>query len=143
MDKKHRQREEERAEFHKRILDRLKCNENVDIGQYKDLYFQIFREAYESGFCVPLSYRLIYKGDGVLTEWIHGKPLASGDSIWHYSLQQGWCHSDMCGNEQRYKQIQIVMTWWDEWTCAWRNLRDQHYPEGYKTRRYRTIDKRS
>ena len=140
MDKKHRQWEQERAELHEQILDRLKCDEHVYIGDYKDLYFRIFQKAYESGFCASLSYRLIYKQKGVLMEWIHTKPLVSGDSIWHYALQQGWCRFEMRGDESRYKQIQTVMTWWDEWTYAWHNLRDQHYPEGYKTRRYGRVE---
>ena len=53
MDKKHKQWEQKVAEFHNRILARLKCDEHVAIFQYKDLYFRIFREAYESGFCTP------------------------------------------------------------------------------------------
>ena len=65
----------------------------------------------------------------------------SGDSIWHYARPHGWCHSEMWGDEPRYGQIHAVMTWRDEWTYAWKNLQDGHYPFGYKTRRYECIVK--
>jgi hypothetical protein len=68
-----------------------------------------------------------------LIEWIFAKPMISGDSIWHYAKEQGWVHSEIKATEKRYKQIDTVRTWWDEWTYAWQQL-------GYKTRQYRMID---
>jgi hypothetical protein len=64
MDKKHKQWEQKVAGFHSRILIRLKCDQRVFVPQYKSLYFRIFQEAYESGFCAPLSYNLIYNRKG-------------------------------------------------------------------------------
>lgn len=124
--------------FHERILQRLKIDEDVCIhqGSYKSLYFQIFQEAYESGFCHPLSYNLHAKKDGFLRGWIFARPLITGDSIWDYAKKQGWVHSQMKGGEKRYKQIEIVRTWWDEWTYAWIQLM-------HKTRLYRTIEEPS
>ena len=112
------------ASFHERILKRLKIDESVFIHQdsYKSLYFRIFREAYESGFCGPLSYNEHYRKKDILTEWICARPMVTGDSIWHYAKQKGWVHSEMKGTEKRYKQIDTVRTWWDEWNYAWRNL---------------------
>lgn len=134
MDKEHRQWEQKKVEFHNRILARLKCDEHAYIGQYKEIYFHIFKEAYESGFCWPLRYTQRFFPDGTIRiEWIHTKPKVSGDSIWYYAVEQSWCHFGMSGNEQRYQQIQTVMTWWDEWTYAWRNL-------GHKTQCHRNID---
>lgn len=119
--------------FHQRILERLRQDEDIAIHQYKSLYFRIFREAYESGFCHPLSYNLHAKKDGFLRGWIFARPLVTGDSIWHYAKEQGWVHSQMKGDEPRYKQIEVVQTWWDEWTYAWIELM-------YKTRRHRIIE---
>lgn len=123
------------ASYHERILQRLKLDKAVAIHQesYKSLYFSIFQEAYESGFCAPLSYNLRSVKKGYWTEWIHTKPMVSGDSIWNYAKEQGWVHSEMKGTENRYKQIDTVRTWWNEWTYAWHGL-------GHKTRRYRTIE---
>ncbi|MEN6449677.1 MAG: hypothetical protein ABFC96_04220 [Thermoguttaceae bacterium] len=124
--------------YHKQILQRLKTDEDVCIhqGSYKSLYFEIFQEAYESGFCHQLSYNLRYEGEYVFYDWIFARPLVTGDSIWDYAKKQGWVYSEMKGDEKRYKQIETVRTWWDEWTYAWIHLM-------HKTRRYRTIEKPS
>jgi hypothetical protein len=135
MDKKHKQWEGQCVAFHDRILDRLKQDKHIEISQYKSLYFSIFEEAYVAGFCAPLSYRRIHEQEGARQEWICTRPLVSGTSIWEHALRQGWCHPDTQGNEQRYKQIQTVMIWWDEWTYAWHNL-------GHKTRCHETVEKR-
>ncbi len=121
------------ASYHERILKRLKTDEDVFIDSYKSLYFRIFREAYESGFCAPLSYNSRPVRDGWRIEWIYAKPMVTGDSLWHYAKERGWVHSEMKGTEKRYKHIHTVQTWWDEWTYAWHQLM-------YKTRRYRTIE---
>ena len=122
------------ALYHQRILDRLKIDENVAIRQYKSLYFAIFRDAYEKGFCMPLSYNQRMQDDGFIYEWIYTKPYVTGDSIWTYAKECGWVHSEMTGTEQRYRNIEIVRNWWEEWTYAWRQLM-------HRTRRHRTIEK--
>ena len=119
--------------YHQWILERLRQDEKVAIHQYTDLYFSIFREAYERGFCAPLSYNIHMQGDGYRVEWIHSRPSITGESIWEYAREHGWVHSEMLGTERRFKQIRTVRTWWDEWTYAWHQL-------GHKTRRYRTFD---
>jgi hypothetical protein len=60
--------------FHQQILKRLEQDEDVFIHQYKSLYFSIFRRAYESGFCHPLSYNLRYEGEGIYYDWIFARP---------------------------------------------------------------------
>jgi len=135
-----RQTKKERAQivasFHERILRRLKADNDVSIHQesYKSRYFRMFQEAYEGGFCHPLSYNLRYVPDGLRRppEWIDGRPLVTGDSIWQYARKQGWVHSEMTCTEKRYKQIDTVATWWDEWIYAWVALM-------YKTRLHRTL----
>ncbi len=121
------------ASFHERILRRLQQDENVFIHNYKSLYFRIFREAYEGGFCAPLSYNFRFVPGGGQIDWIYARPLVTGDSIWKYAQEHGWVHSEMELTERRYEQIQTVQTWWDEWTYAWHELM-------YKARRYRTIE---
>jgi hypothetical protein len=125
---------EARDSFHRRILQRLRSDEHYAINQYKDLYFRIFREAYEAGYCVPLSYDLVFRGEGCSQKWIHTKPKVTGDSIWEYALREGWIDSAIGSDDVRYQQIQKVSTWWDAWGYAWRQL-------GYRTRRHRTVDK--
>ena len=120
------------ASFHERILERLRQDEGFAIDQYKNRYFDIFEEAYKGGFCAPLSYNERYVGDSLRIEPINGRPLVTGDSIWQYARKQGWVHSEMKGTEKRYKQIDTVAIWWDEWTYAWVALM-------YKTRRHRTL----
>jgi hypothetical protein len=121
------------ASYHQRILERLRQDERAAIHQYKNLYFSIFREAYEAGFCVPLSYNIRFVRNGFRTEWIRARPSVTGDSIWQYAKERGWVHSEMKGTERRYKQIGLVQIWWDEWTFAWRQLM-------HKTRQYRTFE---
>jgi hypothetical protein len=124
---------EAKESYHKRILVRLEQDQDFNIHQYKSLYFSIFREAYESGFCAPLSYRLRPQRDGYRIEWINAKPLVTGDSIWFYAKEKGWVHSEMKGTEIRYQQINTVRTWWNEWTYAWHQLM-------YKTRCHQRIE---
>ena len=119
--------------YHQRILERLRQDENVAIAQYKDLYFSIFREAYEGGFCAPLSYRKRLLKDTYRLEWIPAKPQITNDSIWQYAKEDGWVHSEMEGTERRYQQIEMVRTWWNEWTYAWHQLM-------HKTRCHETIE---
>ena len=95
--------------------------------RYKGLYFSIFREAYESRFCAPLSYNRRPVPGGWDKDWIYARPLVTGDSIWHYAKEQDWVNSEIKGNDRRYEQIDLVRTWWNEWTYAWHQLM-------YKTR---------
>jgi hypothetical protein len=97
MNKKQKQWAEKHDEFLKQILARLKCDESVFLPNYKSLYFRIFKEAYESGFCVPLSYNEVYLREEIRVEWIHTKPKISGVSIWHYAVEQDWRHPEMQG----------------------------------------------
>lgn len=102
------------------VLELLRNYEDVIwIGQenYKNDFFRIFSTAYRTGFCNPAiridKERLLH---------VHCKsqrPLLRGDAIWAHARKQGWVHSEMTANEKRYTDINLVMTWWDEWVYAW------------------------
>ena len=56
-----------------------------------------------------------------------------GDTIWKFACEQHWVHSEMSVEEERYKEIHTLMSWWDAWTFAWEQL-------GHRKRCYRNID---
>lgn len=109
---------EQASDYFRRILDSLnflECGAHID--QYKSLLFNIFADAYRSGFCYP-SYRFDEKR-GRVVKCKSQRPLVCGETIWNYAKQEGWVHGEMMANEKRYQDIQRVMTWFEEWAYAW------------------------
>jgi hypothetical protein len=112
--------QEQATAYHQKIVDLLKLHEDVsNIGQdsYKSDFFKIFADAYQSNFCTP-DYRKD-ESTGRLVPRESQRPLITGDTIWAYAKDQGWVHAEMTGDEKRYRDIERVQTWWDEWVYAW------------------------
>jgi hypothetical protein len=113
-------REQADAYLHQ-ILELLKCYEEVTyIGQesYKGDFFKVFAEAYRNGYCAIGERFDVKKG-----HWVPCKaqrPRISGEAIWSFAERHKWVHAEMTGEEKRYSDIQMVKTWWDEWTYAWK-----------------------
>ncbi len=125
-----KQWDHEAEQIHSRVLEFLTLNEAANIAQYTDDLFKVFSRAYESGYCGPLRY-YAYVNTG-RKEWIRRKPQVCGDSIWEYALRQGWVHPDMSDQEERYRDIHLVMTWWDAWALAFGKI-------GYRSHPYRFV----
>lgn len=103
----------------RQIIDLLRFFAEVDsISQesYKSRFFDIFSDAFRSSFCL-VGYRYDEEKDR-LVRCKAQRPLISGDRIWEYAKQQGWVHERMM-DEKRYRDIERVRMWWDEWTYAW------------------------
>lgn len=122
----------QREGYLRRILSLLREYENVVfIGQrpYKDDFFDIFADAFQSGFCTP-TYRLdAARGKYVLCK--SQRPRISGDVIVAFVKEQGWIDSEMALNETKCDDVNMVRVWWDEWTYAWtRNPPKRRYKRG-------------
>lgn len=102
------------------VLNLLQLYEGVGfIGQkpYKDDFFRVFSAAFRTGFCLP--HFRVDPRTGVHHYFKCQRPLVDGETIWSYARSQGWVHAKMNGNEKRYRDIDMVRTWWDEWIYAW------------------------
>ena len=119
-------------EIEDRILELLRPLQNAALTQYRDLFFKIFRDAYERGYCCSLRHKL-YVDTGRI-EWIRvkGKPYISGESIWSYAVRKGWVTREEEG--RRYEQLRLVRDWWDAWTYALESI-------GYKQSLWGYVEK--
>ena len=93
-------------DFLRRILEVLEFYEGVNIDQYKDMLFDVFKDAYQSGFCNP-GFRCDEES-GRVVRCKSQRPLVLGDTIWSYAKAQGWVHAEMSGEEKRYKDIELA-----------------------------------
>ena len=128
-------------EVHKQVLSLLTSLERASLGQYKDLFWKRFLEAYEQGYCTPLCYRRFMPSkpgdEEIRIEYIHARPRISGDTIWRYAVDEGWVTPESgCTpeHEKRYEDIRTLMTWWDAWTFALKSI-------WYKIHCYETVER--
>ena len=47
------------------------------------------------------------------------RPLVDRDAIWRHARKAEWVHPEMTDDDKRFRDIQLVMTWWEEWAYAW------------------------
>lgn len=119
MSKKKRQAQAD--DYLRRILEVLELCEDANIHQAEDTLFDVFKDAYQSGFCNPRFRFDEERGRHVPCK--SQRPRVLGDTIWSYAKAQGWVHAEMSGEEKRYQDIELVRIWWDAWIYAWNHPR--------------------
>ena len=111
---------DKRDQFLGEVLSLLRMYEGVlsiRQGSYKEDFFKVFVDAFHAKFCVATERFDVASGRMVRCK--NQRPLITPDSIWSYAKDHDWCHAEMTVDEKRYRNIQMVMTWWEEWTYAW------------------------
>jgi hypothetical protein len=109
--------------YFQKIMKLLENYEEVAyIGQepYKGDFFKVFAEAYRSGHCT-FRYRSDFEKDRLVPCKAQPPFIISGEKIWSVAKSQGWVHANMTQEEKRYRDIKMLMTWWDEWVYAWKH----------------------
>ena len=130
MNKKQYDKEVEKIEGE--ILDLLRSLGNAALMQYRDLFFRIFRNAYEHGCCCPLRYN--FHVDTGRTELIRvkGRTFICGESIRTSAIKSEWVTREEEG--KRYKQLRLIGDWWNAWTYTLESI-------GHKQQCQRSVEK--
>ena len=115
----HRENERVKLEILSEMVNLLAEYEDRAICDhgYKEHFFRVFRFAFDHGFMSfsTVIYKRKYRARG---EPKRGG-LITGDSIIEFAIERDWIASDTPRYEKRWKDLETVSTWWDEWTYAW------------------------
>ncbi len=90
---------------------------NLSQEPYKEDFFNIFTKAFNEGFCA-YNVRVDYEKQKYVKSKKQ-KPKIYGSDIWQYAVDNNWVNSDISIDNKRYQNINLVITWWDEWIYAW------------------------
>ena len=99
--------------FHRLEADRIHADivefirQEGKVAENQDRFFNLFGDAYERGYCGPLSYRLY--DDTLRIEWIASKPTVCGDTIVAYVAETA---TDLEGFGNRIEQNGESRTVW-------------------------------
>ncbi|MBI1902442.1 MAG: hypothetical protein HYS13_15175 [Planctomycetia bacterium] len=99
-----------------RLLKLYERSMSIDQEPYKSDFFRVFFDAFRRRLCSI--HRRFDRATRMTVQCKAQPPIISGHSIWKYAVADGWVHANMSEADKRYRDIQDVMRWWDDWTYA-------------------------
>lgn len=97
-------------------LQRIEDVTNICQEPNKSEMFKIFRDAFLSGYCGT---RYKESKSGLIVRKAPKKSQIYDETIENYAREHEWINATSSTDSKRYRDLECVKVWWNEWTYAW------------------------